>query len=207
MELADIQRLIVFGGSFDPPHRAHVTLPAAVRDRLGSDAVAYIPAGRAPHKLDQPQTDAAHRLAMTRLAVADDPRALVLDVEVSRDPELPSYTVDTLAWLATQLPDGASMRLLIGSDQMLIFDQWKDAKRIVALAEPVVMVRPPETADSVLTQLPAVQRGVWSRRLIEVPAMDVSSTMVRDRLAAGQAIDDLVPPAVAAYIRSQGLYR
>jgi len=207
MELEDIQRLIVFGGSFDPPQRAHVQLPALVRQRLGFEAVAYIPAGRAPHKLEQEQTDAEHRLAMTRLAVADDPRALVLDFEAQRGADRPTYTVDTLEWLAGHLPPTGVMRLLIGSDQMLIFDQWKDAKRIIALAEPIVMVRPPQTRAKVLEAMPAGTRHVWARRLIDVPAMEVSSTAVRQRIADGKPIDDLVPPAVADYIRRHGLYR
>ncbi len=207
MDLSNIRRLIVFGGSFDPPQWAHVKLPALVLGRLGYDAVAYIPAGRAPHKLDQPQTDASHRLAMTRLVVADDPRAMVLDYEAQRGPNQPSYTVDTLEWLAGYLQPQARMRLLIGSDQMLIFDQWKDARRIVELAEPVVMVRPPETEASVLEAMPVGSRHAWSRRLIDVPAMAISSTAVRERVASGRTIDDLVPPAVAQYIREHGLYR
>lgn len=209
MRLEQVQQLIVFGGTFDPPHRAHVELPRRVREALGFEAVAYIPAGVSPHKRHLRQTDPAHRLAMTRLAVADQPGALVLDVEVERERERgePSYTVDTLQWLAEKLPGGAVMRLLIGTDQMVVFDSWREAQRIIRLAEPVVMVRPPQTRSSALAQLPADQRDTWASRLVDVPRIDVSSTQVRERAAAGQPIDDLTPAAVARYIREHGLYR
>jgi len=207
VQLRDLQSLLVFGGSFDPPHIAHAALPRLARQRLGLDAVAYIPAGRAPHKLDRVQTDPAHRLAMTRLALADDPAALVLDVEAARDPSRPSYTVGTLAWLTDQLPADATMRLLIGTDQMAIFDTWKSADRVVRLAEPAVMVRPPLTLDSALGLVPAEQRNAWRPRLLELPQMPVSSTDIRQRVADGLPIDPLVAPPVADYIAEHGLYR
>ncbi len=224
MNLHAIHKLLIYGGSFDPPHVAHVQLPRLARDRLGCDAVAYIPAGRAPHKVDQVQTPATHRLAMTRLAVADDPRSLVLAVEAERDPAVPSYTVDTLEWLAKQLPDGAAMRLLIGTDQMAIFDQWKSAGRIMELAEPVVMLRPlppappPEVAEvsevptapvseeAALSCVPAGERDAWRGRLLALPPVAVSSTDIRRRVAAGEPIAGLVPPAVADYIVKHRLY-
>lgn len=208
MNLAHCHSLLVFGGSFDPPHFGHVQLPQYVREKLGMEMIAYVPAGRAPHKLDQHQTDSPHRLAMLRLALADQPHTLILTDEIDRaDDGRPSYTIDTLESLQTRLPRGATMRLLIGVDQLLIFDQWKDADRIIELAEPIVMLRAPHTRDSVLTQLPKKDRARWSARLIDIPIIDLSSTDIRKRVKEHQPIDHLVPPAVADYIQSHRLYQ
>lgn len=208
MDQHGYKSVLLFGGSFDPPHHAHVALPPMVRDRLGLGAVAYVPAGRAPHKLDREHTPAHDRLAMLRLAVANIERAFVITDELDRAADgRPSYTVDTLADLQQRWGGGVAMRLLIGSDQLRIFHEWRQPRRIIELAEPVVMVRPPDTAESLLAELPAQpDRDEWSKRLIEVPAMDVSATAVRSRVQAGKPIDDLVPAAVAGYIAEHGLY-
>ena len=203
-DLTAHRRLLIFGGSFDPPHRAHVDLPEQVRQAIEADVVVYLPAGRAPHKLDKVQTDPAHRLAMLRLALADAVAAgtaVVLDDEIRRVAAdgRPSYTVDTLEALKQRIAPGAEMRLLIGTDQVNIFETWKDWQRILQLAEPVVMVRPPETVDDV--------PEAWRPRVVEVPAMDVSSTEVRRRVAAGQTLGDMVVADVANYIGTHGLYR
>ena len=202
--LGGYRRLLIFGGSFDPPHRAHVELPEAVRVALGADVILYLPAGRAPHKLDKQQTAGVHRLAMLRLALADAiaaDTAVVLDDEIRRVEEdgRPSYTVDTLEDLATRVAPGAEMRLLIGTDQVEIFESWKDWQRVIELAEPVVMVRPPETVADV----PADWRG----RVVEVPALDVSSTEVRGRVAAGVSVVEMVGERVAAYLSGHSLYQ
>lgn len=201
--LESSRRLLIFGGSFDPPHRAHVELPEAVRVAIGADVILYLPAGRAPHKLDKQQTAGVHRLAMLRLALADPiaaGTAVVLDDEIRRVEEdgRPSYTVDTLEDLATRVAPDAEMRLLIGTDQVNIFDSWKDWSRIIELAEPVVMVRPPETVDDV--------PEAWRPRVVEVPAMDVSSTEVRRRVAVGEPVIEMVGERVAAYLAGHGLY-
>ena len=203
-DLTAHRRLLIFGGSFDPPHRAHVHLPEQVRQAIEADVVVYLPAGRAPHKLDKVQTDPAHRLAMLRLALADAvaaSTAVVLDDEIRRVAAdgRPSYTVDTLEALKQRIAPGAEMRLLIGTDQVNIFESWKDWQRILQLAEPVVMVRPPETVDDV--------PEAWRPRVVEVPAMDVSSTEVRRRVAAGEPLGQTVAADVADYIGAHGLYR
>jgi len=209
-DLHGYKRILLFGGSFDPPHRAHVHLPQQAARAIRADLIAYIPAGRAPHKLDQQQTDPRHRLAMLRLALADDPGPIpttILTDEIDRGPDAPSYTVDTLESLAQRVDRGATLRLLIGADQLRIFDQWRQPGRIIELAEPLVMVRPPDTRSSLLEDLPADEHGAWADRLIEIDAMDVSSTAVRERVGGDRPIDDAVCDAVAGYIREHGLYQ
>lgn len=203
------KHLILFGGSFDPPHIAHVALPMAVRQAVGADTVAYIPAAKAPHKLDKVQTNPKHRLAMLRLALEDEKHATVLTDELERgNTGKPSYTVDTLAGLRQVLSPDVILNLLIGADQVRIFDQWREPDRIIELAEPLVMVRPPDTRDSLLASLPDDSaRAQWSPRLVDVPAMDISSTEIRERVTQDIPITGMVHPAVEAYIHEHGLYR
>lgn len=210
--LAGYRTILLFGGSFDPPHHAHIALPQQAAKAIGADVIAYIPAGRAPHKLDKVQTASQHRLAMLRLALADADAhngvpSTVLTDEIDRGPELPSYTVATLEALSKRIAPGTKLRLLIGADQLRIFDTWRDYERIIALAEPVVMVRPPDTKASLLGSLSETQRAEWADRLIEIDVMDVSSTQVRSRIASGQSTDDLICAAVAKYIAAQRLYQ
>lgn len=201
---------LVFGGSFDPPHTAHRLLPEFMADAIGADRVLFIPAAKAPHKLGQAQTPAAHRLAMLRLALAHCPWAEISTLELERAqaaPDSPSYTVDTLAALKAQFPE-REWRLLIGSDQLMIFPQWREWQRVAELAEPVVMVRAPHTVDEVMAQIPReLDAAKWRMRLVPVPAMHLSSTDIRRRVAAGEDVDDFVGHDVAAYIKEHGLYR
>ena len=198
-------RLLIYGGTFDPPHRAHVELPFVVAERIDADGVLFIPAGAPPHKPDDDRTSAEERAAMIWLAVADRPNAWVDNREIERAG--PSYTVDTLRELAAELP-GVELRLLIGADMALIFDQWREPKTIEQLAEPVVMVRPPHTRQSLLEALPAGSRERWAGRIVEVPAMDLSSTEIREAIAAGRfdELDDELPAEVIDYIRVHKLY-
>ena len=207
-ELSQHGQIILFGGSFDPPHVGHVALPEQVRQAVGADVVAYMPAARSPHKLDQAPTPAVHRLAMLRLALAGQPHALILTDELDRAADgRPSYTVETLEGLSRRVGEATRLRLLIGADQVARFDAWRDAARIIELAEPLVMLRPPETATSLLDAMEPDERDAWRGRLVEVAAMDVSSSEVRRRVAAGASIAGLVPEGVARYIDEHGLYR
>lgn len=210
MDLTSYQRLLFFGGSFDPPQVAHVVQPRYVLEKLGFDAVLYVPAAVSPHKLDRPPTPAHHRLAMLRLALHDQPHALILTDELERFERTgrPSYTVETLESLRPRLAAGATLRLLIGGDQLPQFPRWREHERIIQLAEPLVMVRPPDTRDALLASLGSErEREAWSGRLVEIPQIDVSATMVRERASADRLFDHLVRPAVQAYIEEHGLYR
>ena len=209
-ELAGYKKILLFGGSFDPPHRAHVELPQQVAQAIGADLIAYIPAGRAPHKLEQKQTDPPHRFAMLNLTLAASRGAVpvvVLTDEIERGPDEPSYTVDTLERLHQRIDQDANLRLLIGADQLRIFDSWREPDRIIELAEPVVMVRPPDTRHSLLESLAPDQREAWAARLVEADTIDLSSTQLREKIAAGDSIEAWVPASVGTYIDEHGLYR
>lgn len=170
--------------------------------------VIYIPAGRPPHKTRR-VTDASHRLAMLRLALAGHENAEIDTIELDRAG--PSFTVDTLATLRDRFGPTQPLRLLIGADMAAIFYQWREPERIIKLAEPVVMMREPYDADDVLATLPEEVRAAWSPRLLNLPTIDVASTELRRRLEAEEydapVVTRMLDPRVIGYIRANHLYR
>ena len=205
----DSSPILIFGGTFDPPHRGHSTLPPLVAQRLGCERIVYIPAALNPLKADETPTPAAHRLAMLRLALAAAAGSEISTIEIDRPG--PSYTVDTVEALAGRSGETTRLHLLIGSDQALEFNRWKRWRRILELATPVVMVRPPLTDASFARKLreiyPAAEARRWLGWAVEVPQMDIGASALRKRLAAGDDVSELMDRAVVEYIRSHGLYR
>lgn len=200
--------VLVFGGTFDPPHAAHSALPPLAARRLECRRLIYVPAAINPLKTDLEPAPTAHRLAMLRLAVAGVPGAEISTIELDRPG--PSYMVDTLEALRGDLGESAATFLLMGSDQALDFHRWKQWPRILELATPAVMVRPPLDDDSYRQALgrayAADEAARWLGWTVDVPAMAVCATDVRRRLAAGERTEDLLLPAVREYIRAHRLY-
>lgn len=193
--------VLLFGGSFDPPHRAHVALPQQVRDAIAADHLCYIPAAQQPLKASQ--TPAHHRLAMLQLALTNQPDCHVLDLELKRSG--PSYTVDTLKELQLLWGDNVTLRFLIGADQLASFDRWKDWQTITKLAKPLIMQRDGQMS---ITLPNGFDPKVWLPRVVQVDRIDTSSTDLRNRLSKGQHIDPaLLDPAVQQYISEHQLYR
>ena len=201
-------RLLVFGGTFDPPHLAHTMLPPIVARRLRCRRIIYIPAAANPLKADQPPTAARHRLAMLRHAVTDVPDAEISTIELDRPG--PSYMVDTLNSLHAEFASGTKVFLLIGSDQAIGFHDWKDWPGILKLATPAVMVRPPLDLDGFRGLLgehyDAAETSRWMGWAVAVPQLDICATGLRERLGSGGDARGLLQPTVLAYIREQGLY-
>ncbi len=210
IDLSQCKRVLVFGGTFDPPQVAHVTLPPLVADAIGADGILYIPAAQSPLRPNHQAAPSEDRLAMLEIATANLPRAVIEDDEINRaatDNE-PSYTIDTLRRLREKLGPDVELRLLIGGDQLKQFDKWRDYGQIEELAEPVVMVRPPDTRDTLLDALPeGFDRETWAKRLVDVPRINISATEVRQRLRSEESVYGMVPPMVERYINRKKLYR
>lgn len=185
-------RIAVLGGSFDPIHHGHLAVGLVSMEVLGADQVRLIPAGMQPLKPPH-GAPAAARARMIDLATSGDPAFVVDRVELER--KGPSFTVDTLSDLRRRFPD-ARLSLLLGSDAARDFDRWRDPAGIRAQAEVVVMTRAGEMPPA----------GV-ADRVIPVPRIDISSTVVRERVRAGQPIRYWVPDLVATYIATHRLYR
>lgn len=184
-------RLGVFGGTFDPPHIGHLVAAQDALSVLHLDRVILVPARVPPHKLHRLITPGDIRLELVRAAVDDDPRFEVDDEELRRPG--PSWTIDTLRSLSERRP-GSRLFLLLGTDQFRDFTTWRDPDEIRRLAEVAVLSRAGEA--------PAGE-GCIS---VPVTRIDVTSTDIRQRVAAGRPIRYLVPAAVEALIEQHGLY-
>lgn len=213
--------VLVVGGTFDPPHLAHVALPRAAARAVGADATLYVPAARSPQKRAGPVATDADRIAMLRLALAAEPSAAISTLEIDRAHSAltqpggsppPSYTIDTIRELRAMLGEETQIRLFLGADQAAVFHTWKDARDLLALAEPVVALREPyESSDSLLQAL--AQRWIgadldaWRARIVPGALMPASATALR-AAASGDlsAFARDLHPDVREYIQSRALY-
>ncbi len=191
------KRVGLFGGTFDPVHNAHVALAHAALHGLALDEVRWVPTGHSWQK-DHRATPAAHREAMVRLAMADEPRFVLDRIEIERPG--PSYTLDTVRQLQTA-ETGTEWVLIIGQDQYASLHTWRDWPVLLGLVTLAVANRPGTTAT------PHAEVLAHPHRAVPLPMLDISATDIRQRVAAGADISQLVPPQVARYIETHGLYR
>lgn len=230
---SDAQRVLVVGGTFDPPHIGHIALAREAASAVGADWRLYIPAARSPFKSEGPAASDEDRLEMLRLAIMGEDRVSVSTVEMDRAKSAlaelaahgaqahqrePSYTIDTLRALRRALPERMGLLLLIGADQAAEFHRWKEAREVIALAEPVVVLREPFTTPAALLGAmaphwspPEMER--WRGRIARTSLTPASSTALRQSASgaaagtsANGAWDRDVAPVVRAYIESRGLY-
>ena len=180
----------LLGGAFDPPHNGHVALARAAIERFDLERLVVLPTGDPPHK--EVGTTAEIRYRLAEAAFADLPRVELSRLELERPG--PSYTVDTVRWAKERYGD---VLFIVGADHWARFDRWHDPEGVLENARLAVVTRPG-------VELPAPRERVL---LFEMPPVDVSSTHVRERVAAGEPIDDLVPPKVVRLIDELGLYR
>ena len=197
-------RIGVFGGTFDPIHTGHLIIAEDARAALELDEVLFIPAGQPWFKSYRQITDTRHRLAMVRLAVADNRLFAVSDIEIRRSG--PSYTVDTLGELREQPKyAGAEFIVILGVDALREIDRWHQPRTLFELASVVGMARPAVTIN--LSVLHEAIPGASSRiSLLDSALVDISGTDIRRRVAAGRSIRYRVPANVEQYIHENGLY-
>lgn len=195
-------RIAVLGGTFDPVHLGHLAAASEVCFRLGLDQVLFSPTGQSWHKDTAQTAPAADRLAMLELATAADDRFRVTTVDIDRGG--PTYTVDTLADLRAQraasAPGGADEWFFItGADALAQLHSWREPERIASLATIVAITRPGHDLR------PPMVAGIETT-VVDVPGLDISSSDIRARVAAGAPIAYLVPDTVADYISEHALY-
>jgi nicotinate-nucleotide adenylyltransferase len=192
---APAQRLGLFGGSFDPVHLGHLLVAQAAFEELGLARLFFIPAAQSPFKPGRQPTAGSSRLAMLRLALAAEPRYQVDDQEIRRGGI--SYTIDTVRDYAARFPR-AELFYLIGADHLAALPSWREARSLAELATFVVIPRP--------GQGPRGAPPPFRVRTLEGFPLAVSSSQIRQRVAAGQSIRNLVPPAVAGFVLNNRLY-
>jgi nicotinate (nicotinamide) nucleotide adenylyltransferase len=190
-------RIGVMGGTFDPIHHGHLVAASEVAHRYMLDEVIFVPTGAPAFKQDREVTPAEHRYLMTVIATASNPRFTVSRVDIER-PGL-TYTVDTLRDLQKERP-GADLFFITGADAIAQILTWKDADLLFDMAHFVGVTRPGHTLS-----VAGLPEGVVS--VLEVPALAISSTDVRARVARGEPVWYLVPDGVVQHIAKYGLYR
>ena len=190
-----MQRIGLFGGSFDPIHLGHLLVGQAAIEELGLERLFFIPAAQSPFKPESKPAPAPERLRLLRLALAGMTNCEVDEQEIQRGGV--SYTVDTLRGYARRFPQ-VELFYLIGADNVPTLPKWREAAELARLAEFVAIPRPGQSAVS----FPPPFRG---RMLAGFP-FGVSSSQIRARVKAGLSIDPLVPPPVAEVIRNNRLY-
>lgn len=196
-------RVAVFGGSFNPIHVGHLIVAEEAAERLGLDRVIFVPAGQPPHKGAEGMAPAAARLEMVRRAIAGNPRFAASDVEVRRPGK--SFTVDTLGALRKRLPAGTELFLVIGEDAAADLPGWREPRRILELARPVVAAREGAARGAVARLRRMMPRGRGPETV--AVRVDVSATELRSRIASGRSVRYLVPEAARRVIERRGLYR
>lgn len=200
------RRIGIFGGSFDPVHLGHLLIAEQFAQDMKLDVVKFIPAKVSPFKLSYTPTSDKHRLEMLRLAVGSNERFEVDSLELDRGGV--SYTIDTVASLRSVEPD-AEYYMLIGADSLKDFKKWKSPEELLRSVSLVVARRggeaPPEWSELSGLAIPEVLSGI-QERVLDLPAMEISSTDIRRRVERGRSIRYLVPSGVEVYIHSHGLY-
>jgi len=212
------RRIGILGGTFDPIHLGHLRAAEEVRERLGLHRILLVPAGRPPHK-QAPAAAAKHRLAMVRAAAEPCPEFEASEIELRK--EEASFSVETLEAIAAEHP-AARLFFILGADAFAELDSWRQPRRLLALADLVVVSRPPAGLDAVrgspflrnLKEVPErpgdlAGETVSGRaaHLLRVTPMPISSTALRAALGQGRSVRFLLPHAVESYILFNRLYR
>ncbi len=194
----------LYGGSFDPIHEGHLALVRGMAAALSLDRVILMPTGQPPHKIKATDTGDAHRLAMCRAAVENDPLITVSDHEIQKGGA--SFTVDTLEALTAAHPSDEWF-LLMGADMFLSLASWKRIEDIARMATLCGVPRDGVSAAQMQDYAQTLASFGATCRVIDLPLKTVSSTQIRARVQNDEPLDGLVPPRVEAYIRQHGLYR
>ncbi len=221
--------IALFGGSFDPIHCGHITAAARLIERCGMDRVVILPAALPPHKRGRQIASFSDRRNMIELAIDGHADLVLCDIEARR--EGPSYTIDTVENLTAHVRPEDTLHLVMGSDAFIELDTWKDWERILTSISLLVIQRPqsdtpPEAQPNrtirflqeVLQYSGPESDGtssvpIWRHphrlpiRIVEIEALPVSSSEIRQRIRSGASIQGLVPAAVEHYIVEKGLYR
>ena len=196
-------RLGLFGGTFDPIHNGHLYIADGVRDRLNLTKILFMPAGQPWLKKGRRITTAAHRLQMVHLAITGKPYFEVSSIEIERPGA--TYTVDTLIELFQERGD-FTVYVILGFDALRDFSRWKDPARLLELGYLVAVPRPGYVLPDIKRMYISLPRLEERLLIMDFPEVDISASVVRQRIASHQPFEDLVPPRVAEYIKRNQLY-
>lgn len=196
-------RLGIMGGTFDPIHYGHLVAAEQAYSDLDLNVVVFMPAGRPAFKLDKKVTSGEDRFAMTLLATADNPHFLASRFEIDR--EGVTYTADTLVRLRELYPENVEFYFITGADAIAEIVTWHDAARIAGVAHLVAATRSGYNLDRAVDAIE--ESGIeFDVTYLEVPALAISSSYLRERVAAGESLRYLTPDPVTGYLHKHRLY-
>jgi nicotinate-nucleotide adenylyltransferase len=194
----------VLGGTFDPIHVGHLLVAEEARDKLNLTETLFVPAGQPWLKLNNVISPTEHRVEMVRLAIADRPYFKLSTMEIERAG--PTYTVDTIAELQSQIGAGDELFFILGWDNLNQLPKWHEPSRLVKMCRLVAVPRvdsPTPDLDSLEAAIPGLSQRVI---MLDAPRIDINASGIRRRVAEGLSIDHLVPEPVERYIQEHGLY-
>lgn len=203
-----IRKIALFGGTFDPVHLGHTTVAEYVAGHIGAERVIFIPAKRSPLKGFLPKANDKHRLKMITLAIAGKKIFEASDCELTKP--APSYTLETVMQFKAEYGDGTLIHWLIGADSIDDLPYWYKIVELIDTCILTTMYRAGCAAPDFTKFEPQ-----WGRQriekleqnIIQTPLIGISSTAIRDRLAVGRDVSDMLAPSVTEHIRKHGLYR
>ncbi len=202
----DVQKIGIMGGTFDPIHIGHLVIAEEVRYRFNLDKVIFIPAGNPPHKEYNNITAGRHRYQMTLLATIDNPYFDVSSIELERKGV--TYTIDTITALREKCDVDVDYYFITGADSIIELSTWKDVDKLLNLCKFVAATRPGfdiAKIEEKITELEnKYKKNIYS---LSVPALQISSTDIRNRINQGATVKYLLPESVEYYINKHELYK
>jgi len=204
--MANFKRIAIMGGTFDPIHFGHLVAAEAARDSFKLDRVFFVPSGNPPHKKNYPVTDAKHRYLMTNLAVAANPYFEVSPIEIERPGY--SYAIDTVTEFHNKYNDVDKLYFITGADAILEILTWKNVEKLTELCCFIAATRPGTNLEELRRFIEELPEKIGKKiHIMEVPALAISSTDIRNRVANHRTIKYLLPETVEQYIMKNGLYQ
>lgn len=197
-------KIALIGGAFDPIHYGHLVTAQTVYDNFDVDRVVIMPLGDAPHK-EMSGAEAFNRYEMAKRAAEDNPAFAVSAMEIERKGK--TYTVDTISEIKAINPD-IIIYFVMGADEILSVDSWREPERLLKMCSFVAVTRPGFDKAGVMEKTASVREKYGCEiYFLEVPALDISSSDLRDRLRNGKSVRYLMPDAVVRYIEEKHLYK
>lgn len=190
------RRIGIFGGTFNPPHIAHSIAAQSVMEKLQLDTILFVPSGNPPLK---ESIDAKQRMDMAILAFADNEKFEVSDIEIQNTGEK-SYTINSLKKLKEIYGSDAKLFLIIGADNLIQLPKWKEPEKLFELSEVIVINRPDYSHENSDTKF------IGKVKFVNIPFMEISSSMIRQYIKEGRSIKYLVDEKVRKFIKDNNLY-
>jgi len=197
-------KLGIFGGTFNPTHNAHLLIASKAQEQFSLDRIMFIPVHLPPHKTESDDAGHWQRYDMVRLAIASHKNWECSDIEITRGGS--SYTVDTLKALRIEYPD-AEFFLIVGSDNLLSLDSWREPERVSSMAIILAYERLGHALPTHPNELRQRLKLTIDYRVIEGAALDIASSEIRKMIREKKNVSELVPPEVLTYIQAHGLYQ